>query len=178
MGAGSDTCPAPPSRRGAPLPLRRLAIRAGGLGGPLPDIQPGAFPALESLELQFEQLNSTLPASWGGDPRVLPALRHLRLALGAAGPLPAAWARGFHRLAGLAITVGHMTGRQAVAGAAAPQPVGQQPGSAVADQPPRRLPPEWAAGFPALQSLHLLGAANGGSLPAAWQSGFPSLTVL
>ncbi|KAL4428495.1 hypothetical protein ABPG75_002584 [Micractinium tetrahymenae] len=150
---------------------------------PLPDIQPGALPSLRGLVLAYPNLTSTLPASWGSDPAVLPALEELRVVLGnTPGGLPPGWAAGgFRRLANIVLTSlqgFHQryrvpTAQRAAAAAAA---------SAAADAtPPSSLPAAWGGGaFPALQSLTVSGMHIVGSLPASWTTpgAFPALDQL
>ncbi len=163
------------------------------LEGPLIDVQPGALPRLTSLHIEASNrttlpllppahqpvpmsrnssgnltgpavqrgngVQSALPASWGASPEVLPALEELTLVMHVVPPLPAAWTRGFHRLRGLHI----------ITPTDVPQP------AAASDV----LPPEWAAGFPALRFLNLMGLGVTGTFPTAWEhGGFPSLTLL
>jgi len=165
------------------------------LEGPLIDVWPGALPRLTSLHIEASNrttlpllppadqrptashthgssgnqtgtavqrgvgLRSALPASWGARPDVLPALEELALVLQVVPPLPAAWARGFRRLRSLYITAPPDAPQPPIAG--------------------NVLPPEWAAGFPALRWLSVIRLGLTGSFPAAWeQGGFPQLTQL
>lgn len=78
----NPTPPSTPSRHETSEPNFspcRLRLSARSLGAPLPDIQPGALPALGSLQLELPWLRTSLPASWGADPAVLPALEELKL---------------------------------------------------------------------------------------------------
>lgn len=145
---------------------------------PLPNIQPDALPALQSLVLSLPNLTSPLPGSWGASPNVLPALKDLRMYVGdASGSLPAEWASGgFRRLRNLVLgcTEGFKaryrvpTARRAAAAAAAAAP-------------PPALPAAWGAGaLPALTSLTLVGLHLGGAFPASWLApgAFPALGQL
>ena len=145
------------------------------MGVGLPDIEPGALPALVRLELALisygTRFQPSLPASWGAGADVLPSLRELLLDLAIAGPLPEAWASGFRSLEWLRIS-----GEFGVHKVAACH----QAASATASQPARHLPAAWAAGFRRLDTLQLSCLGIGGPLPAAWSSpgSFPSLTQL
>ena len=128
----------------------------------LPDVQPGALPALQKLVLQLpgQAQPLALPASWGATPGTLPALRQLTLSwLPVVHPLPAAWARGFRRLESLAI-----------------EGAWEEPGPRAAPAAPAAPPAEAAAG--GAGSAAGAGAASSGSLPAAWARGFPRLASL
>ena len=150
-----------------------LYIVAPGFPGPLPDIQPGTLQRLKNIQITSATL-TTLPASWGGDPAVLPALQVLSLVMHFTGPLPAAWSRGFRQLRSLTIVEfgvlveGHAMDSVATAAK-------KSEGSAAK----RVLPPDWAAGFPHLRRLDLDGLRISSSFPAGWVTpGFPSLRFL
>ena len=153
------------------------------MGGGLPYIHPGALPRLQTLSLDLPELApSTLPASWGADPRVLPMLRTLSVHAPLAGPLPAAWAGGFKGLRQLSVVntaaPGYLPAPNSNQPAAAHKPAAA-PAPAAVPAGPRGLPPEWALGFSGLQSLQLSGLDLPGSLPAAWvEGGFPQLAIL
>ena len=130
------------------------------LRGPLPDVLPGALPRLQHLVLGLDGLLTTLPASWGSQAAVLPALEWLAVhgINLASGQLPAAWApHGFRHLTSLQIT-GDCTSQRS--------------------RSTHGLPAEWAAGFPYLDSLSLICLGVSGSLPDAWVSGFSKLKSL
>ena len=153
-----------PSAGVPPAPATcRLTLAATGTGcAPLPDVAPGALPSLVSLLLAFPGLSSTLPASWGAAGSALPSLARLELQLEVSGPLPAAWARGFRLLTKLTIT-----------GADPTPPRRKAPGGG------RRLPPQWAAGFPSMAHLALYALGLSGHFPPGWSSsGFPALKSL
>ncbi len=145
---------------------------------PLPDIQPGALPALRSTVLSFLNLTSTLPGSWGGSPDVLPALDELRLIVGeVTGSLPAGWAAGgFRRLQNLVL--GCLQGVNARDGVPLEQRAAAAAAAAAASVSPATLPPAWGGGaFPALTSLTMHGLPVGGAFPASWLTpgAFPKL---
>ena len=179
------------------MPAAAAAAEAGPL--PLPDIQPGALPALEQLFLEGSGMGGELPSSWGASPAVLPALRQLTLRLLLLGPLPAEWARGFRRLTVLAISNEDMRHYPAFDADSEPgRAGGRSRGSSIMPPPlqappvlpPRPhplpqaqrwgLPPEWAGGFPKLHSLSLAGMEQlAGPMPNAWQQGgFPVLVEM
>ncbi|KAL4439180.1 hypothetical protein ABPG77_004082 [Micractinium sp. CCAP 211/92] len=149
---------------------------------PLPDIQPGALPALRSTVLTFLNLTSTLPGSWGGSPDVLPALDELRLIVGdITGSLPAGWADGggFRRLENLVL--GCLQGVNARDGVPLERRAAAAAAAAAASVPPATLPPSWGGGaFPALTSLTMHGLPVGGTFPASWLTpgAFPKLKSL
>lgn len=151
------------------------------MGGGLPYIHPGALPRLQTLSLDLPELApSTLPASWGADPRVLPMLRTLSVHAPLAGPLPAAWAAGFQRLGSFVLVNATWQALVEVAGSGSDRAAGAA-GAAAAEPAAGwlRLPPQWASGFKALQLLDLAGVGLRGSIPAAWvEGGFPSLSAL
>ncbi|PSC77000.1 kinesin KP1-like isoform B [Micractinium conductrix] len=128
---------------------------------PLPDIPPGALPSLRWLVLHPWALRSTLPASWGSSPDVLPALQHLELQLDVQGTLPAVWSRGFSSVRSISVEM--QSTRQ--------QDRGSSGGT---------LPADWAAGFKRLQTLNLVELGLTGPFPPAWlaDGSFPSLHVL
>ena len=116
---------------------------------------------------------STLPASWGGDPAVLPALQVMSMVMHFTGPIPAAWSRGFRQLHSLNIRELGSTKGQAMDSNA---PVAKTSEGSAAK---RVLPPDWAAGFPRLRHLELDGLHISSSFPAGWITpGFPSLVTL
>jgi len=138
-------------------------------------------------------MSSTLPASWGADPAVLPALQELTVQLHVEGGLPPEWARGFTRLTNLDMerlpeglieaTPRGVTSSQLIASRKEDARPARQAGPAQqgaaqhGTAPP--LPPEWASGFPRLEILTLSNLGLTGSLPQSWQlDGFPSLTGL
>lgn len=162
---------------------RRLQLRSPRFGGgQLPDISPGALPALTTLEIgllgKADSFRPTLPPSWGAGPDVLPSLRQLTLQLPISGPLPQQWAAGFPRLWMLWLS------SEVVAGEGAPDLDACRLAAATERgqpelRPERELPGEWATGFPALQHLELNCLHIGGSLPHAWAAGgFPSLQTM
>lgn len=106
-------------------------------------------------------LRSTLPASWGSSPDVLPALQHLELQLDVQGTLPAVWSRGFSSVRSISVEM--QSTRQ--------QDRGSSGGT---------LPADWAAGFKRLQTLNLVELGLTGPFPPAWlaDGSFPSLHVL
>ena len=141
--------------------LCRLVMHTLDLQSPLPDIQPGALPRLQSLLLKAPSLQTTLPASWGASPEVLPALQTLTLTASFVGQLPPEWAHGFRQLTSLVLAV-----REDKAG-----------GSPVAAVP--SLPVQWASGFPALTWLSLSVPVAAGPIPMEWlEGGFPELVTL
>ena len=137
---------------------------------PLPDIHPGALPSLQFLKLTFPKLHAVLPASWGAAPDTLPRLSSLSLLHCADGPLPREWHRGFRRLQRFYMLCEPRCKEAAVG-------IGSSGGGGGGGAGPR-LPPEWALGFPALNSLNLCGLGLRGPFPASWQHGFSNLTVL
>lgn len=144
---------------------------------PLPDVRPGALPALRSLVLGCINLTSTLPASWGR-PGVLPQLDELRVYLGrVAGALPPEWAAGgFRNLTNLMVSCQEGFDPRYDAPAAT-----RAAAAAAAPAPRDALPPAWGAGaFPSLSSLTLVGLHVGGGLPASWlvPGAFPRLHQL
>ena len=162
---------------------------------PLPPAHPGALPALVDLHLDVPNRKLRLPPSWGADAAVLPALAGLTLALDVEGPLPREWARGFRSLEVLEIwnggeppLKGYMERHAALVSQLQGRvPVGPRPPAPApaphARRPPagrRALPPEWAAGFPALRSLDIASLPLDGSIPEEWMSltAFPSLQGL
>ncbi|KAL4423507.1 hypothetical protein ABPG77_003640 [Micractinium sp. CCAP 211/92] len=163
--------------------LTRLRLAARSLGAPLPDIQPGALRALRLLFLEMPWLQTSLPASWGASPAVLPSLEELSVQAVFTGMLPPAWHRGFPSLRELSLRNRHTN----------PPPLpGALPGE-WAEGFPRllllglvdvrlsepTLPAAWAeGGFPLLQTLQLFGMALRGSLPATLLPAHPSLRVL
>ncbi|KAL4422558.1 hypothetical protein ABPG75_008755 [Micractinium tetrahymenae] len=167
--------------------LRRLLLSGTSLGAPLPDIPPGAFPRLEHLELDFPQLHSQLPPSWGATPAVLPRLRSLALVVRVEGRLPPEWQHGFSLLTRLSL--------DACESASSGGSLWRKPERERALEPARcgaaggphqqargghgPLPPGWAAGFPRLEALSICGLALCGPLPASWQDGgFPRIAFL
>ena len=149
----------------------RLYILAPSFPGSLPDIQPGAFEQLQSMQITALSI-TTLPPSWGSHPTVLPALKELRLNMQFAGPLPAAWSGGFRQLQYLTIRQLDSNDSQTViSGAALPLPDFSSGNAG--------LPTEWTAGFPNLIFLQLHGLAITGSIPNSWiTTGFPKLAAL
>ncbi|KAL4440185.1 hypothetical protein ABPG75_003186 [Micractinium tetrahymenae] len=151
-------------RAGAFRSLRTLSLEKLLLQGPLPDVEPGALPALESLYLNGEGAAVPLPPSWGASPLTLPSLDTLSLHAPLEGPLPTEWAQGFRQLAHLVLSGGS-------AAAARPPPAGPRP----------TLPPEWAelSAFPRLRLLSVTHPQLAGTFPPSWeQGGFPSLESL
>ena len=151
----------------------------------MPDIQPGALNRLEELHIELPELHSTLPASWGSNPDTLSALESLEVRLAVTSVLPPEWAHGFKRLVearvfGISEADSGAMSEAVVQGlpwqrAAAGGPRTPQRG------PPHRLrlPPQWAAGFPALKILALSGLGLAGTIPQAWlQGAFRQLTHL
>lgn len=69
----------------------------------LPDIQPGALPVLEALKVAMFGAPVRLPASWGGSPSVLPALRQLTIKGDIRGGLPPSWGSDLRSLEGITI---------------------------------------------------------------------------
>ena len=131
------------------------------LDSQLPEIHPGALPRLQQLVLTTSSLQTTLPASWGSSPDVLPALQTLALTASFVGQLPPDWAHGFRQLTFLTLAV----------------PEGAPGGNQTAAVP--SLPAAWAAGFPALTWLSVSGPVAAGSIPREWlEGGFPELLTL
>ena len=156
-------------------PPRRLTLTIPRLGAGLPDVAAGALPQLRTLHLLAAEQPTTLPASWGSRPDVLPELSDLSLTLGICGTLPASWAAGFSHLAMLVL------GRRTPPGHTRSVCAGGSSGSAAAggtaERP--RLPPECAAGFSRLSALTLADLGLVGPIPREWQErGFPALTDL
>lgn len=165
---------------------------------PLPDIEAGALPQLQTLHIDVARLRTTLPASWGSGPAVLPNLHSLYVCARIVGTLPPQWARGFRRLAILELADGSMSAAISPLvweppTTAAPAPQQQQQGrqqqqqqqtpvpapasTAVGIGP---LPTEWPSGFPALEMLLLGSLQVQGPLPLEWlrEGGFRSLDTL
>ena len=165
-------------------PSCRLRLTATTLANPLPEIQPGALPRLEELHIEFNELRSTLPASWGSSPDVLPSLQQLSLVAQVEGELPREWAGGFKRLANMAIVrmpdgATQILGEVFLQAAVAAQR-DKAASTQVAEQGTRlQLPAEWATGFPTLTHLSLFNLGLAGTIPQAWQrGGFPTLAHL
>jgi len=129
-------------QQGAFPRLRRLVLEGSSLSAPLPDIPPGALPALERLTLIFPALRTQLPASWGSSPAVLPELQSLTVLAHLQGGLPEQWAHGFRQLSTLFLESSAGEGACADADDA----------DAGAE---RRLPLSWPSGFPILRYLGL-----------------------
>lgn len=179
----------------------RLWLAFASLDQPLPDIQPGALPCLVNLRLVVERALTTLPASWGTGPDVLPALRMLTIDLPSEGHLPAAWAGGFRKLATLVIDCKRSKQQQPQPGKHTPEdpaaPVAAAAAPAAPPPPPWHgpmymsvsalqewltadgatplapLPPEWASplSFPSLTMLSIRQCGLAGTIPAAWLQG-------
>jgi hypothetical protein len=169
--------------------LCRLSISARCLKGNLPDIQPGAMPALETLLLSFRARETPLlPASWGSTANTLPALRSLHMNfLHAAVRLPPEWSQGFKSLEVLKLN-GYWDHT-------IPQ---LDPGDADTAAPVDGKPPHTAAAATAAAATDDGGgggdggntsaaghgspaaavAPKGGGLPPAWAAGFPRLSEL
>lgn len=143
----------------------RFNLQAWHLATPLPDLGPGALPALEELTLNFGKQAATLPDSWAR-PGVLPQLRELKLTLASVPGLPDSWAAGFRRLAIFMIDC--LNNMPLCESDAAAQARGLQV---------HYLPPSWARGFPQLRLLRV-GTGARGTIPASWEAGFASLTRL
>lgn len=164
----------------------RLQLTGPELEGPLPDIQPGALPQLRDLQIMYDRLQVSLPASWGSSPAVLPALQELRVQLQFPVQLPAEWAGGFQVLKSLSI-YRPLPKDSPVAGwskdnyraKAAQHPQTAPPPPPTGNELLPSLPEEWAAGFPQLQLLVLSNIGLTGSIPQRWLHGsFPALTTL
>lgn len=145
------------------------------LGASLPDIPPGALPALKVLSLHCDELLATLPASWGSSPRVLPALEQLSVVMQVEGGLPEEWSKGLNQLQSLTIVnTGwpHLPGEHLAW--AGPGPAGGHPGLAAAD------PSEAAGGGDAGMAEAALpagaGAEAGAGLAAAAPAPVPAST--
>lgn len=130
-------------------------------GAELPDIQPGALPRLQSLNLWVQHQISAAPPSWGA-PSALPSLQFMSLEMIFAAPLPAQWAAGFRSLHTLHLLHAR---RHHPSHSTRPQMLPDE-AEAVAHLPPMRLPPEWGDGFPLLLSLHLSTGSERTSTPA------------
>ena len=158
----------------------RLSLAVYTLGAPLPDIQPGALPALEHfyLSLRMEAQHNVLPPIWGGSPQVLPSLLELTIISSIEGRLPAEWAGGFRRLRTLILLDSRIEFEHLRPYGRLPEPVPTikpEQASPIA----MALPPEWSSGFPQLRDLTLSGVPLAGSFPQAWQTGgFPALQSL
>lgn len=186
--------PKPPRRSSPPLACR-LSL-TGSLATPLPDILPGALPRLTSLYLGFPGLRSTLPAAWGSDPAILPALQALQVLVQVEGGLPAAWGTGFPQLQGLIIlnfppnssladlhgpdeqALDALIKDHGVRDDASTRQAGRS--SFVARADARRLPAEWAAAgrFSKLEGLQLDNLGLVGTLPLWSSGGLPKLQRL
>lgn len=170
-----------------PLRACSLLLAGRGLNTPLPDIPPGALPELQTLFLEFRELRTTLPTSWGAFPGTLPQLQQLTLLVQIEGPLPPEWAAGFCQLTRLVLT-SVPPGLNATSAALHPayMPLGEailhaaaSPASAPRVGAAGCLPPQWAAGFNKLQMLHISNMELTGPLPASWlNEGFPNLSIL
>lgn len=186
-------------------PRCRLVLGGTRLGAPVPELPPGHLPALEVLELQFEQQPSRLPDSWGASPEALPRLQSLLVALQLEGPLPEAWAGGFRHLQQLSL-VGSawLEGSRRRANAASLRQLDQQQhpaqqqaasadGGSEGPRPralrsPRRMPLPASAQAAALEAGTAAAAGEEAAtasaaqpashLPAAWAEGFPLLQQL
>ena len=155
------------------------------LAAPVLEPQPGALPMLEHFGWDAAVPPVQLPASWAA-PGVFPALRVLDIRAPLGGSLPAAWADGFGSLTHLALA----DGLASPSGLAPHEGVQRAPDGKVRPyrtkhswcefQPPRRLPPEWGRGFPALRDLKLSGLCLGGPIPPPWLGcgGFRDVTHL
>lgn len=166
---GGSTLPAPPVHaKLCRFRCRcRLDLQGWSLGTPLPDLQPGALPALEQLQLSFGKQHCRLPDSWGS-PGVLPRLRELKLYLGSMPALPESWAAGFPQLTTLLISAAQNDGPPPCESAASVRARGLQL---------FELPAAWGSGFPAVRMLKI-GVGASGTIPPSWLAGFPSLTHL
>ena len=189
----AHACPAPAACR---LALEGI-VTYPGAGATLPDIQPGALPALQELKIAMPQLQATLPASWGASPGVLPSLRTLKLKLHVVGQLPPEWASGFQRLESLVLSDPQCTpGSLEQASTARTEPQAQAASAARSKSASRRsvateepaaspsmgpqepagfcspmmLPPQWAraGSFPRLTGLWLMGLRLSGTIPHTW----------
>ena len=174
----------------------RLWLSAATLAAPLPEMRPGALPALDSLILDFRELRTTLPVSWGSSTSVLSSLQELLVTVQAVGPLPPEWSEGFKRLANMGISrlppgLIQKGNRDIVREAMAAQlrqaratsrdghPTTQPPAPSAAALEAARLPPSWATGLWNLRSLTLNNLGITGPIPHAWQTrGFPALNSL
>lgn len=136
----------------------RLGLE-GSSAAPLPDILPGALPALASIVMILPTFQSALPTSWGSSPDVLPSLAAMRVTAPFLEPLPAEWAGGFAALRSLILGRGIQY-----------------------EAPPAGallLPPEWASGFPVLSRLVLEKLHSSTALPQQWaDGGFRQLAIL
>ncbi len=132
----------------------RLSLEVLHLQGPLPEVQPGGLPVLESLHLGAEGAAVRLPPSWGASPLALPALHTLSIHTPLEGSLPSEWARGFRMLSLMVIS-------------------GAAPVGVPAAVPAPTLPPEWAqdSAFPRLVYLGLSYPQLSGSFPSSWEEG-------
>lgn len=193
-------CPA--AEPAAPARPRRLVLGGICLGGPLPQLRPGQLPALESLELRFEEGPAALPPSWGASPATLPALRSLTVAMPLAAPLPERWAAGFARLTQLTLAgpgwlVTNRSRMQRLylrqqAGGGTDDP---WPAAGGGDAPEGGEQQPWAAPGHGNAARHAQPAPNAtdvpkeeaaagaalqldAPLPASWASGLPQLTRL
>ena len=165
----------------------RLIIDGINLGGPLPEIEPGAMPVLRHLELTVPDLRTTLPDSWGSSGSVLPALVSLSVQARVEGPLPPQWADGFRQLQSMEIygtepNVIDTLLALAKRGDTLPHPhnANGPPANRSGLMPgPRHLPAKWVSGFPWLTSLRLVGLGIVGNIPRAWANGgFSRLVTL
>jgi hypothetical protein len=168
-------CPAVPCR---------LSLAVGNLGAQLPDIHPGALPALELLVLAMAAQRATLPPSWGASPQVLPCLLKLTIIFDPQGRLPREWARGFKHLRILTLLDSRHEFQHTRRTWWRPMPE-PAPAMLLAAQQEQAapggmtLPPEWSSGFPRLTDLVLSGLPLAGPFPQAWQTGgFPALVSL
>ncbi|KAL4438736.1 hypothetical protein ABPG77_006340 [Micractinium sp. CCAP 211/92] len=150
----SGAIPSEWGRAGAFPRLRKLSLEVLHLQGPLPEVQPGGLPVLESLHLGAKGAAVRLPPSWGASPLALPALHTLSIHTPLEGPLPAEWARGFRMLSLMVIS-------------------GAAPVGVPAAVPAPTLPPEWAqdSAFPRLVYLGLSYPQLSGSFPSSWEGG-------
>jgi hypothetical protein len=149
-------------------------------GGALPGLHPGALPALRHLSLRAPATAASVPSSWGAFPDVLPSLESLHLRLRLLGWLGPAWSGGFRRLRELRVEdTTPRRHRGACPARRRRRRLAQEMEGSGREQAPL-LHATWAAGFPALQSMRLVGLQLGGGLPAAWLApgAFPGLQQL
>ena len=164
-------------------PCRLVVIAVCPSNISLPDVHPGALPQLQKLEIHFERVQGTLPASWGR-PDVLPQLRQLMLGARFDGPLPAEWQRGLRVLEELAIAGGarNNTCTWKYAPKSGREEPWQRPAWAAAAASRvtgRSLPAQWASGFPNLKGMYLEMSGVSGPIPPTWlEGGFASLESL
>lgn len=181
--------PLPPSWGVSPevLPALKILLMTLDVEGQLPPEWARGFKQLEQVGTVLPSGTSLLHISLRAPQYGCCVLQHLlQLVLGSRclpeeddkrPTCPRAGKSSLESAAGRLIASGNL-----VSGSKLPEPRKGPPGQVAAalSAPRRRLPPEWAAGFPRLRRLSLLNVGLTGTIPASWQnsSAFPELDLL